>query len=155
MCRTSAPTAVFLSFRTTSLGIPAFLAVLMSSLKPRASLPTSSPSLPQPDSLPVLTGPSLPRPAQPHCKLPLCSPPHKSTAVRITARSTGTAAWGRRKKTQNKTQDNFTERHRSHIQTPLFWDAIHLCNRAGISQTPLRPEICSQSHTQRLLPSAL
>lgn len=61
MRRTSAPTAVFISFRTTSLGIPAFL---MSSLKPRASLPTSSPSLPHTDSLPALTEPSLPRPAQ-------------------------------------------------------------------------------------------
>lgn len=88
-----------------------------------------------------------------HCELPLCSPPHKSTAARITARSTSTAAWGKRKKVQNKTQDHFT--HRSHVQTLLFWDAIHLCNRAGISQTLLRPEICCQSHMQRLLPSAL
>lgn len=30
----------------------------------------------------------------------------------------------------------------------FFWDEIHPCNRAGISQTPLRPEICYQNHTQ-------
>lgn len=150
MRRTSAPTAVFISFRTTSLGIPAFL---MSSLKPRASLPTSSPSLPHTDSLPVLTEPSLPRPAQLTASFPYVLLPIKAQLRGSQPEAPALLPGEREKKVRNKTQDHFT--HRSHVQTLLFWDAIHLCNRAGISQTLLRPEICCQSHMQRLLPSAL
>lgn len=70
---------------------------------------------------------------------------------------TGTSiplAFGTEKVQKKKNQVNWTERYRPYIQTLLFWDGIHLCNRGGFSQTLLRPEICCQTHTQRLLPSA-
>lgn len=50
-------------------------------------------------------------------------------------------------KVQKKIQVNCTERYRTCIQTLFFWDMIHLCNRGGISQTLLRPEI-TDSHAE-------
>lgn len=92
------------------------------------------------------------------------SPAHTSlvfswnAATRIKARRHQhhhtTGLRNRKSPEKNKNQVNWTERYRPYIQTLLFWDGIHLCNRGGFSQTLLRPEICCQTHTQRLLPSA-
>lgn len=39
-----------------------------------------------------------------------------------------------RKSPEKKNQVNWTERYRAYIQTLLFWDGIHLCNRGGFSK---------------------